>query len=52
MAGRMIALYGINGIGKTTQAELLVRFLQSQGKQASRLKIPVYDLEPEGPFIY
>lgn len=52
MAGKMITLYGINGIGKTTQVELLVQFLVSQGKQASRLKYPVYDLEPEGPFIY
>ena len=49
--GKLIALYGINGIGKTTQAELLVRFLRSQGKIASVLKYPVYDLEPEGPFI-
>lgn len=48
----MITLYGINGIGKTTQVERLVQFLVSQGKQASRLKYPVYDLEPEGPFIY
>jgi len=52
MAGKMIVLYGVNGIGKTTQAELLVKFLQAEGKQVSRLKIPVYDLEPEGPFIY
>lgn len=50
--GKMITLYGINGIGKTTQVELLVKFLESQGKRASRLKYPVYDLEPEGPFIY
>lgn len=50
--GKMITIYGINGIGKTTQLELLVGFLQSQGKEASRLKYPVYDLEPEGPFIY
>lgn len=50
--GKMITLYGINGIGKTTQVELLVQFLQSRGKKASRLKYPVYDLEPEGPFIY
>lgn len=50
--GKMITLYGINGIGKTTQVELLVKFLVSQGKRASRLKYPVYDLEPEGPFIY
>jgi thymidylate kinase len=49
----MIALYGVNGIGKTTQAELLVAFLRAQGKpQVSRLKYPVYDLEPEGPFLY
>lgn len=51
-AGAFIAVYGINGIGKTTQVELLVDFLKSQGKNASRLKYPVYDLEPEGPFIY
>lgn len=52
MIGKLITLYGINGIGKTTQVELLVTWLKSQGKQASRLKYPVYDLEPTGPFIY
>lgn len=50
--GKFIAIYGINGIGKTTQVELLVEYLKGQGKNASRLKYPVYDLEPEGPFIY
>lgn len=50
--GKMIAVYGINGIGKTTQVERLVEFLHAQGKEASRVKYPVYDLEPEGPFIY
>ena len=50
--GKFIAIYGINGIGKTTQVEILVEYLQSQGKVASRLKYPVYNLEPEGPFIY
>ena len=50
--GKMIVVYGINGIGKTTQVELLVKYLQEQGHAASRLKYPVYDLEPEGPFIY
>lgn len=50
--GKFIAIYGINGIGKTTQVELLVEYLKSKGKNASRLKYPVYDLEPEGPFIY
>lgn len=50
--GRFIAIYGINGIGKTTQVDLLVEHLKQQGKNASRLKYPIYDLEPEGPFIY
>jgi dTMP kinase len=51
-SGKFIAVYGINGIGKTTQVELLVEHLKSLGKNASRLKYPVYDLEPEGPFIF
>jgi len=50
--GKFIAIYGINGIGKTTQVDLLVSYLQQQGKIAKRLKYPIYDLEPEGPFIY
>ncbi|MFA5777256.1 MAG: hypothetical protein WC906_02350 [Parcubacteria group bacterium] len=50
--GKFIAIYGTNGIGKTTQTERLVAFLQAQGKNASRLKYPIYDLEPEGSFIY
>ena len=50
--GKFIAIYGINGIGKTTQVEILVKYLQSLGIKASRLKYPVYNLEPEGPFIY
>lgn len=51
MKGKLIAVYGINGIGKTTQVELLVEYLKSKGINASRLKVPIYDLEPEGPFI-
>lgn len=50
--GKFIAIYGTNGIGKTAQTERLVAYLQAQGKNASRLKYPVYDLKPEGPFIY
>jgi thymidylate kinase len=50
--GKLITLYGINGIGKTTQTERLVGFLEERGLKASRLKYPVYGLEPEGPFIY
>lgn len=48
----MVTIYGINGIGKTTQVERLVNYLQSRGFRASRLKYPIYDLEPEGPFIH
>lgn len=48
----MIAVYGVNGIGKTTQVEQLVTWLCAQGKTASRIKYPVYDFEPEGPFLY
>lgn len=50
--GKFIAIYGINGIGKTTQVERLVEYLKTLGKKASRLKYPIYDLDPEGPFIY
>jgi thymidylate kinase len=50
--GKFIAIYGTNGIGKTTQTERLVAYLQSKEKNVSRLKYPIYDLEPEGPFIY
>ena len=50
--GKFIAIYGINGIGKTTQVERLVQYLQSRGLKASRLKYPIYALPPEGPFIY
>ena len=52
MKGKFIAIYGTNGIGKTTQVEKLVEFLCAQGKKAFRLKYPVYDLAPEGPFIF
>lgn len=50
--GKFVSIYGINGIGKTTQVELLVKYLQSRGLKTSRLKYPIYNLEPEGPFIY
>lgn len=50
--GKFVAIYGINGIGKTTQVELLVAYLKKKGKNASRLKYPIYDLKPEGSFIH
>ncbi len=51
ISGKIIALYGINGIGKTVQSERLVEYLRNDGKAAQRIKYPIYDQEPEGPFL-
>jgi thymidylate kinase len=47
----MVALYGINNIGKSTQAKRLVLRMQENGFTATYLKYPIYDLEPTGPRI-
>lgn len=47
--GKFITLYGINNIGKSTQAKLLMSSLQKHGYKAVFLKYPIYDLEPTGP---
>ena len=49
--GKFIVLYGINNLGKTTQAKLLVTWLQSLGYQGEYLKYALYDLEPSGPLL-
>src|SRR5436190_17167412 len=49
--GKFIAIYGVNNIGKSTQAKRLVRKLVAEGKKAVYLKYPVYDLEPSGVMI-
>ena len=49
--GKLIAIYGINNLGKSTQAHLLVQELQDQGYKAQYLKYPIYDIEPTGPKI-
>ncbi|MAF24116.1 hypothetical protein CL634_00815 [bacterium] len=49
MSGKFIVLYGINNLGKSTQAKLLVDYLNKLGKEAIYLKYPIYDLEPTGP---
>lgn len=51
MEGTFITLYGINNIGKSTQAKMLIERLRSQGYEAEYLKYPIYDLEPSGPYI-
>lgn len=49
MRGKFITLYGINNIGKSTQAKLLVQRLNEAGHEAIYLKYPIYDLAPTGP---
>ncbi|MEK7126676.1 MAG: hypothetical protein AAB848_01075, partial [Patescibacteria group bacterium] len=49
--GIFITIYGINNIGKSTNAKLLVEKLENAGRKAVYMKYPVYDLEPSGPFL-
>lgn len=49
--GKFIVFYGINNLGKTTQAKLLVNRLNEVGIPAKYLKYAIYDLEPTGPRI-
>ena len=49
--GKFITLYGINNIGKSTQAKRLVARLEAAGHSTLYLKYPIYDLEPSGPMI-
>lgn len=51
MTGKFITLYGINNIGKSTQAKILVKKLKEAGHDAIYVKYPVYDIEPTGPMI-
>lgn len=49
--GKLIVLYGINNLGKSTQAKLLVEKLKTEGFQAEYLKYPIYNLNPSGEII-
>lgn len=49
--GKFIVLYGINNLGKTTQAKLLVKNLKKNRHKAEYLKYPIYSLEPSGPIL-
>lgn len=50
-SGKFITLYGINNIGKTTHAKLLVKKLQKKGYKSIYIKYPVYDIHPSGDYI-
>src|SRR3989344_4805024 len=49
--GLLIALYGINNIGKSTQAGMLVDRFEKEGLLAVHKKYPFYDLHPTGPIL-
>jgi len=49
--GKFIVFYGINNLGKSTQAKLLVEKLNRSGHSTEYLKYPIYDLEPSGPML-
>ncbi len=49
--GKFIVLYGINNIGKTTQAKKLKEHFEKEGTPAEYIKFPFYDLLPTGPMI-
>lgn len=49
--GKFIVIYGINNLGKTTQAKLLVKNLRKKEHPVEYVKYPVYKLEPAGPLI-
>lgn len=51
MKGKLIVLYGINNLGKTTQAKMLVERLNFEGYEAEYLKYPVYELKPSGELL-
>ena len=49
--GKLIVLYGVNNIGKTTQARKLISYLNSKKYKVHHFKIPVYNIKPTGPII-
>ncbi|MBW2978443.1 hypothetical protein KY331_06370 [Candidatus Woesearchaeota archaeon] len=49
--GKLIVIYGINRIGKTTQTKKLIKYLRKKGYKAEYVKIPHYKLKPTGQII-
>jgi len=49
--GKFITFYGINNIGKSTHARILVDKLKNEGFDPVYVKFPIYDLEPTGPYL-
>jgi len=51
MKGKLITIYGINNMGKTTHAKRIVKKFQKEGHKSRYLKYPVYDVQPTGGYI-
>lgn len=51
LKSKLIVLYGINNLGKTTQAKMLVERLNFEGCKVEYLKYPIYNLKPSGEII-
>lgn len=49
--GKFIVFYGINNLGKSTQAKLLVQKMQEENFPVEYIKYPIYSLEPSGTLI-
>ncbi len=49
--GKLIVIYGVNNLGKSTQAKLLVRAIKKAGKKAEYVKYPIYKSKPAGKLI-
>jgi thymidylate kinase len=49
--GKFIVIYGVNNLGKSTQAKLLVKALKKLSKKAEYIKYPIYDSKPSGKLI-
>lgn len=41
--GKFVVLYGINNLGKSTQAKLLVEYLKKKNIKAKYIKYPIYE---------
>lgn len=51
LKGKFIVIYGVNNLGKTTQARILVDKLKLHGLEAEYLKYPIYNLAPAGAIL-
>jgi thymidylate kinase len=49
--GKFIVIYGINNLGKTTQAKMLVEKLKLHGLAAEYIKYPIYSITPSGQIL-